>query len=90
MAFQLNDGQGTLHRNDKAGVETRPDYTGSLNVGGTMYRLSAWIKEGKSGKWMSINAQISETYTAAAGDQGKRVSTKAPTGASKVDDDIPF
>ena len=58
MAFELKPGQGALHKNDKEGVETRPDYTGSINIDGTMYRLSAWLKQGKSAKWMSLNAEI--------------------------------
>ncbi len=42
-----------LFRNDKEGNEKRPDYTGTINIDGTEYRLAAWIKDGKKGKFMT-------------------------------------
>ena len=57
MAYEQKDGQGSLFKNDKAGVETRPDYKGSCTIGGVQYWLSAWIKDGDKGKWMSLSAQ---------------------------------
>lgn len=60
MAFELKDGQGTLFKNDKDGVDSRPDYRGELNIGGTMYKVAGWLKEGKKGKWMSLSAQEKE------------------------------
>ena len=41
-------------RNDKGGVETRPDYRGEVMLDGVLYEISAWIKDGKNGKWMSL------------------------------------
>jgi hypothetical protein len=32
----------------------RPDYEGSAEVDGVDYWISAWLKEGKSGKFMSL------------------------------------
>lgn len=49
-----NTNSGVLFKNDKKGVESRPDYSGSINVGGADYWLSAWLKEGKKGKFMSL------------------------------------
>lgn len=57
MAFELKDGQGTLFKNDKDGVENRPDYRGELNIGGEIYKIAGWLKDGKNGKWMSLSAQ---------------------------------
>ncbi len=57
MAFVLKDGQGTLHRNDKGGVETRPDYRGELMLGGVLYEVAGWLKDGKAGKWMSLSVK---------------------------------
>lgn len=43
-----------LFKNDKGGNEKRPDYTGKLTLpGGQVMRMSAWIRDGKSGKFMS-------------------------------------
>lgn len=58
MAYEPKPGSFSLFRNDKDGVEARPDYTGEgLNMDGTPIRVSAWLKQGKSGKFMSCNIQ---------------------------------
>lgn len=59
MAYD-NTGSGLLFKNDRKETEKHPDYTGSLNVGGTDYWLSAWIKQGKSGKFMSLAVKPKE------------------------------
>ena len=50
-----NTNRGSLFKNDKKETDKHPDYKGKINVGGTDYWLSAWIKEGKSGKFMSLS-----------------------------------
>ena len=61
-----NTNRGAMFKNDKEGNEKRPDYTGSLNVEGTEYKLSAWIREAKSGsKFMSIACDKKEAKPAA-------------------------
>lgn len=79
MAFVLKDGQGTLFKNAKDGVETRPDYRGEVCIDGTTYQLAGWLKEGKNGKWMSLSAKVKEEREALR----ERVT-------NPVDDDIPF
>ncbi len=60
-----NTNSGALFKNDKAGVETRPDYNGMLNVAGEDYWISGWIKEGKSGKFLSLAVKPKEAKKAA-------------------------
>ena len=48
------DNSGVLFKNDKKEQEKHPDYKGSIMVDGNEYWLSAWIKEGKSGKFMGL------------------------------------
>ena len=58
MAYELKDGQGSLFKNDKEGNERRPDRRGEINIGGTIYKLSGWIKEGNKGPWLSLKAEV--------------------------------
>ena len=81
MAYELKDGQGSLFKNDKDGVETRPDYRGELKINGTIYRVSGWLKEGQKGKWMSLSADEKGAYPV----KGAELQAKVARG-----DDIPF
>ena len=49
-----NTNRGSLFKNDRKDDAKFPDYKGSLNVDGVEYWLSAWIKEGKTGKFMGL------------------------------------
>ena len=59
--YQQKEGQGSLFKNEKKNNEKSPEYTGSIMVNGKEMRLSAWVKDGKSGKFLSI--QMSEKQT---------------------------
>jgi phage repressor protein C with HTH and peptisase S24 domain len=54
MAYELRDGQGSLFKNERKESEKHPDYTGSAKIDGRDFWLSAWIKEGTKGKFMSL------------------------------------
>jgi hypothetical protein len=66
-----NTNSGLLAKNDKQGNDSRPDYRGSINVDGTEYWLSAWIKTGRDGtklagqKYMSLSVQPKDAPAAA-------------------------
>jgi len=51
---QKRDNSGVLFKNENKDNEKKPDYKGSIMVDGNEYWLSAWIKEGKSGKFMGL------------------------------------
>lgn len=82
MTYVLKDGQGSLFRNKEKAADTHADYTGSVKVAGVEYWLNAWIKEGKSGKFMSLSVKPKQARTAKA----------APVAAATDDpnDPIPF
>jgi hypothetical protein len=54
MAYELKANRGSLFRNTEKDGEGDRDYAGAINIGGTEYWISGWIKEGKKGKYMSL------------------------------------
>lgn len=50
-----NNNRGVLFKNDRKGKDTHPDYKGSCEVEGEEFWLSAWIKTGQKGKFMSLS-----------------------------------
>jgi hypothetical protein len=86
MAYD-NTNSGALFKNDKKGVENRPDYTGKLDVEGTEYWVSAWVKDGKSGKFMSLSIKPKEQNSRDVGTD-RRIDTDKRV--ADVDSDLPF
>ena len=76
------DNSGVLFKNDKKETGNHPDYKGNITVGGKDYWLSAWIKEGKSGKFMGLAVSPKEEYKAKPSERSKA------TGFD--DDSLPF
>ena len=48
------DLSGVLFKNTQKESPSQPDYRGEVTVAGTPYKLSAWIKDGAHGKFMSL------------------------------------
>lgn len=70
MAEYDNTNRGALFKNTKKESDNHPDYNGNINVDGTEFWLSAWIKEGKSGKFMSLSIKPKDAKPAKP--QGKK------------------
>ena len=72
-----NTNSGILSRNDRRESEKHPEFTGTINVDGKDYWLSAWVKERKdgSGKFFSLSVRAKES--------------KQPA-RRHVDEEIPF
>ncbi len=87
MAYD-NTNSGMLARNKRREKDTHPEYTGTLNVEGTEYWVSAWIKEGKPGSKLEGEKYFSIALTKK--DAPRTASKPAPTPASDSLDDIPF
>jgi hypothetical protein len=74
--------RGSLFKNDRKDDVKYPDYKGSINVNGTEYWLSAWIKVSKDGKkFMSLSCMNKNADQA--------LNQKSPKPKFE-DSDIPF
>lgn len=90
MAFEQKDGSGALFKNDRKEKETHPDYRGDCKIDGVDYWISAWVKEGKRGKFFSLSIQPKE-QRAPTGAPEKPTAQNWGRGApSELDDEIPF
>jgi hypothetical protein len=56
-----NTNRGMLGRNTNKQSDKHPDYSGTININGTDYWLSGWLKEGKNGKFFSLAVKEKET-----------------------------
>jgi hypothetical protein len=77
MAFIPKDNSGSLFRNDQKKHDKSPDYSGTIMIAGTEKRISAWLREGKKGKYLSL--QISEMQARSSSESSQ-----------KSEDDLPF
>ena len=91
-----NTNRGALFKNDRKETDKHPDYSGSINVGGHDYWLSAWIKEGRNGKFMSLSVKQKDARRVE-----ESISQRAVAGIRKpdpissgkrndMDDEVPF
>lgn len=88
MSNYDNTNSGVLFKNDRKETDKHPDYQGSINVEGREMWLSAWIKQGQKGKFMSLSVKPKE--------QARQAQAASPKPAAQgggfddMDDDIPF
>jgi hypothetical protein len=83
MAYD-NTNRGTLGKNQRKEKDTHPEYAGKINVDGVDYWLSAWVKEGPTGKFFSLSVRRKDEQQAGS---------KQAAPAGDLDDDmsdIPF
>ena len=59
MAYELNDGQGSLFKNThKKGDDNKPGMTGQVKIAGVVYEIASWKKVDKNGNpWLSLKVQ---------------------------------
>lgn len=72
---------GILFKNDRKTSDKHPDYKGRATIDGQELYISAWVKEGRNGKFMSLSFK-------SPADQREVLSNG--DGAPVDDEDIPF
>ena len=94
MSNYDNTNRGVLFKNDRKEKDSHPDYKGSINADGVEYWLSAWMKDGAKGKFMSFSLTPKEQVQTAAQVTQKVAPPQRQQQAAPVvlddDSDIPF
>ena len=68
MALNIDrDNSGMLFKNHKKEKDSQPDYRGQVKIDGKQMKISAWIKEGKKGKFMSLSFMPIESHNGEIG-----------------------
>lgn len=87
MAYEAKAGSFSLFKNDRKEKDTHPDYKGDgKDLDGNDVWVSAWIKEGSRGKFMSCSIQRKDASQSQPAPAAKPAGKPAPD----LDDDIPF
>jgi hypothetical protein len=59
--YQHKENKGSMFENGHKTSDKHPDFTGSVNVNGTIYWLSAWKNMTHDGKkWLSVAVKLQE------------------------------
>ena len=92
MADYDNTNRGAIFKNDKKETEKHPDFTGSLNVEGKEYWISAWKRrpdQSEKAPALSFSIKAKDSGNTQRQDQ-KQNKQNDGTGFDGMEDDIPF
>jgi hypothetical protein len=85
MAYEQRDNSGTLGKNNRREKDTHPEYNGRCVIDGREYWISAWVKEGQSGKFFSLAFKPKDAPPAS-----QQRPSEARSVTQDFDDDLPF
>ena len=85
-----NSNTGILSRNERRENDKHPEFTGTINIDGTDYWLSAWVRERKdgSGKFFSLAAKPKDQRQPKAAQKPVKQAPKATM--DDLDESVPF
>lgn len=81
---ERRDNSGTLGKNSRREKDSHPTHTGRCLIDGKEFWISAWVKEGRDGKFFSLAFKPKEERQQAPERRPE------PTVTEDFDDDIPF
>lgn len=83
---EQRDNSGALFRDKERRSERAPEFTGPAMIDGREYRIAAWVKEGRGGKFFSLAFTPKDERPAM--DQGQMGRDGDP--GPDLNDEIPF
>ena len=90
MSNYDNTNSAVLFKNDKKGNEKAPDYKGKGNKDGKDFDIAGWIREGKSGEFISI--KFSEPFKKQEKTERQEYTSvvNKPVQQSNTNEELPF
>jgi hypothetical protein len=85
-----NTNRGALFKNDRRETDKHPEYSGTINVDGRDYWLSAWVKDGKKGKFFSLSVKPKEDRNRNPNASRAHPQQHTADGGVAMEDEIPF
>lgn len=91
-----NTNRGVLFKNDRKTKDSHPDYKGNANLDGRDYWVSAWIKKGAKGTFMSMSYEAKDAAPEGHPERFAKAAQQQWPGATVTtrvrddDGDIPF
>lgn len=73
------DNSGILGKNERKTQENHPGYSGKCMIGGKLYWISGWVKDGARGKFFSLAFKPRDA-----------MAPKAETNSDASDYEVPF
>jgi len=67
-----NEKRGVLFKQREKNNERSPDYTGNVTIDGKEWRLAGWIKEGRSGPFLSLSVSEPQNSSGGGGNRPAR------------------
>lgn len=58
MAYEHREGYGAVFKETEKKNEKAPDYKGNIMLGGVVYEIAGWKKEGGKGTFLSLKGQL--------------------------------
>ncbi len=104
MPYEQKEGHWSIFKNNDKKNDNAPDYSGSVKVNGTEYKLAGWVRESSSGrKYVGGTLQPADErrqpsnygrpqqqHTTMRGQVQQSVRPLQAMPESDFDDDIPF
>jgi hypothetical protein len=90
MSEYDNNNRGAIWKNDKKETDNHPDFTGSLNIEGVEFWVSAWKRKpdaGEKAPALSFTVRLKETNTNTS---PKKQNAPQASKSDDYDDDIPY
>lgn len=88
MAYEPKDFTGTLFRNDKREKDSHPHARGEAMIGGVLYEIAAWTKEGKNSKFQSLAFKPKQPRSEPP--QRSYAQESGARAPEELNDDLPF